>query len=230
VWAEKSGEIDNLGAQSDYTAFVHRGGIAAIDLGTTRAPLDPIYHTHSNYDSYHWMTAFADPGFHVHKAIGQYLTLMLYHLVDDESLPLEPANYGTEMRAYLKELVSLIEPVNATARLDLKVLEEAIATFESSAADFNTLRESAVRNNSDEVTALNHKARDFSRGFISQGGLPGREFYQNLIFAPGVDTGYAAVSFPGITETVTAGDLNLAREYVGKTAKAVLAAADYLRK
>jgi N-acetylated-alpha-linked acidic dipeptidase len=53
VWEEKTGEISALGAQSDYTAFVHRAGVAAIDMGTTRAPTDPIYHTHSNFDSYH---------------------------------------------------------------------------------------------------------------------------------------------------------------------------------
>ncbi|ORY08481.1 N-acetylated-alpha-linked acidic dipeptidase-like protein 2 [Clohesyomyces aquaticus] len=229
VWAEKAGEIDNLGAQSDYTAFVHRGGIAAIDLGTTRAPLDPIYHTHSNYDSYHWMTTYADPGFVMHKAIGQFLALMLYHLVDDASLPLEPANYGVEMRAYLKGLESKIAPVNSTARLDLTQLKDAIATFETAAQNFNELRASTTPNDFEHVTQLNHKARDFSRGFISQGGLPGRVFYQNLIFAPGIDTGYAPVSFPGITEAVQAGDFALAKEYVGKTARAILAAADELK-
>ncbi|KAF1940486.1 N-acetylated-alpha-linked acidic dipeptidase 2 [Clathrospora elynae] len=229
IWEEKAGEIGALGAQSDYTAFVHHAGIAAIDMGTTRAPNDPIYHTHSNFDSFHWMTKFADPGFVMHKAIGQYLTLMLYHLVDDESLPLEPRNYGTEMDAWLKELQQVVSSANATAVLEFKALEDAVATFEAAAQNFNTLREIAVSsNNSTLLKGLNHKTRDFGRGFVSQGGLPGREFYQHLIFAPGIDTGYAPVTFPGITEAVAAGNLTLAREFVSRTAKAVLAAADIL--
>jgi N-acetylated-alpha-linked acidic dipeptidase len=229
AWEEKAGDISALGAQSDYAAFVHRAGVSAIDLGTTRAPDDPIYHTHSNFDSFHWMTKFADPGFVTHKAIGQYLTLMLYHLVDDESLPLEPANYGTEMHAWLEELEEAVSSANATAALDLVPLENAIVAFENSTRRFNAQRELALSaDDSATIKELNQKARDFSRGFVSQGGLPGREFYQNLVFAPGIDTGYAPVTFAGITESVVAGNLTLAREFVERTSKAVLMAADIL--
>jgi N-acetylated-alpha-linked acidic dipeptidase len=224
-----TGEIDTLGAQSDYTAFVHRAGISAIDMGTTRAPLDPIYHTHSNFDSYHWMTKFADPGFVMHKAIGQFLTLMLYHLVDDDVVPLEPANYGVEMRAWLGELEGVVKEVNATAMIDLGELEDSVAVFEDAARKFNAARDMAVSSNSSLVIReLNHKARDIGSGFVSQGGLPGREFYRHLVFAPGVDTGYAPVTYPGVTEAVAAGNLTLAKEFVAKTAKAILAAADIL--
>ena len=229
VWEEMTGEIDTLGAQSDYTAFVHRAGISAIDMGTTRAPLDPIYHTHSNFDSYHWMTKFADPGFVMHKAIGQFLTLMLYRLVDDAVVPLEPANYGVEMRAWLGELEGVVKEVNATAMIDLGELEDSVAVFEDAARKFNAARDMAVSSNSSLlIRELNHKARDIGSGFVSQGGLPGREFYRHLVFAPGVDTGYAPVTYPGVTEAVAAGNLTLAKEFVAKTAKAILAAADIL--
>lgn len=42
-----------------------------------------------------------------------------------------------------------------------------------------------------------------------------------MIYAPGIDTGYAAVTFPGITEAVESGDLKTAEEFVVKTAKAI---------
>ncbi|KAG9189505.1 N-acetylated-alpha-linked acidic dipeptidase [Alternaria panax] len=229
IWEEKTGEIDTLGAQSDYTAFVHRAGISAIDVGTTRAPLDPIYHTHSNFDSYHWMTRFADPRFVMHKAVGQFLTLMLYRLVDEEIVPLEPANYGVEMRAWLEELQDVVKEAGLWNTLNLGELENSVAVFEDAAQQFNTARDMAVSANSSLLRKqLNHKASNFGRGFISQGGLPGREFYRHLVFAPGVDTGYAPVTYPGVTEAVVAGNLTLAKEFVGKTAKAILAAADIL--
>ncbi|KNG46246.1 N-acetylated-alpha-linked acidic dipeptidase 2 [Stemphylium lycopersici] len=229
VWKEKAGEIDALGAQSDYTAFVHRGGISAIDMGTTRAPLDPIYHTHSNYDSYHWMTKFADPGFAIHKAIGQFLTLMLFRLVDEDVVPLEPGNYGVEMQAWLKDLQKLLSSVNATAAVEINELEKAVASFGEAARQFDATRKMAVASSGKGLLKeVNRKARDFGRGFISQGGLPGREFYQHLVFAPGIDTGYRPVPFTGVTEAVVAGNISLAKDYVGRTAKAVLAAARIL--
>ncbi|KAF2010642.1 N-acetylated-alpha-linked acidic dipeptidase-like protein 2 [Aaosphaeria arxii CBS 175.79] len=226
IWEQSAGEIEALGAQSDYTAFVHRGGIASIDMGTTRAPTDPIYHTHSNYDSYYWMSNFCDPGFLTHKAMGQYLTLLLYHLVNDELIPLEPENYTVEMYAYLEALKRVVD--NWHAQLDLGALERAIAIFQQKSDNFKRLRQSVGFNDTRTIASINRRAREFSRGFISQGGLPGREFYQNLIFAPGVDTGYMAVTFPGITEAVALGNLTLAADYVKKTSLAIEAAAQIL--
>jgi N-acetylated-alpha-linked acidic dipeptidase len=229
VWTtEAGGEFGVLGSGSDYTSFLHRG-IASIDMGAGGGPNDPIYPYHSNYDSYHWMTTFGDPGFLHHKAIGQYLTLLLYHLSSDVVLPLNPADYVPELKAYVAELEDVIASSNGT--IDISALTDAISTFETSANQFIALRDFAVStNNTDLITVQNHKARDFSRGFTSQGGLPGREFFQNLIFAPGLDTGYAPVTFPGITESITfEGNFTLAQEWVGKTADAILVAASILK-
>jgi N-acetylated-alpha-linked acidic dipeptidase len=228
VWEEEVGEIGVLGSGSDYTSFLHRG-IASIDMGAGGGPDDPIYPYHSNYDSYHWMTKFGDPGFIHHKAIGQYLTLLLYHFASDPVLPLEPADYVAELETYLEELNTTITEAEGT--LDLSALEAAITTFSESAEQFTALRAQAVEtNDADLITVQNHKARDFSRGFTSQGGLPGREFFQNLIFAPGLDTGYAPVTFPGITESITfQNDFSAAQDWVGKTADAILVAASILK-
>ncbi|KAF2017339.1 glutamate carboxypeptidase 2 [Aaosphaeria arxii CBS 175.79] len=228
VWEEEDGEIGVLGSGSDYTSFLHRG-IASIDVGAGGGPGDPIYPYHSNYDSYHWMSTFGDPGFHTHKAMGQYLTLLLYHFANDASVPLEPSGYVPEFRTYLEELNSTITSANGT--LDLSELTDAISTFESSAQEFDELRQLAISSNNTELlTVANQKARDFSRGFTSQGGLDGREFFQNLIFAPGLDTGYAPVTFPGITESITfQNNFTRAQEWVAKTADAVLVAASILK-
>lgn len=228
VWMHESGEVGVLGSGSDYTAFLHRG-IASIDMGAGGGPLDPVYHYHSNYDSYAWMERFGDPGFHTHKAIGQYLTLLLYHMVNDAVVPLEPSGYVSEFEKYFSELNETIAGTNYT--VDLSPLTSAIAAFSASAKEFETLRDQAIAmNDAALLTVQNHKARDFSRGFTSQGGLPTREFYQHTIFAPGRDTGYAPVTFPGITESITF-DKNqtLAQTWVQKTSDAVLVAASILK-
>ncbi|KAF2446837.1 N-acetylated-alpha-linked acidic dipeptidase-like protein 2 [Karstenula rhodostoma CBS 690.94] len=229
VWHNVSGEFGVLGAGSDFVPFVHTGGIASLDLGAGGGATDPIYHYHSNYDTYHWMSEFGDPGFHTHKAIGQYIALLAYHLSSDAVLPLEPADYVPEFESYLEDLNATIAEANAT--IDISALSSAISTFASAAHDFNALRAHAVlANDTALITVVNHKARDFSRGFVSQGGLAGREYYKNLLFAPGLDTGYAPVTFPGVTESVTfAKDFSAAQDWVGKTADAVLVAAGILK-
>lgn len=67
---DTNGAIGVLGSGSDYTSFVHRG-VAAIDMGSGGGPNDPVWHYHSNYDSYDWMTKFGDPGFLAHKSMGK---------------------------------------------------------------------------------------------------------------------------------------------------------------
>jgi N-acetylated-alpha-linked acidic dipeptidase len=82
----------------------------------------------------------------------------------------------------------------------------------------------------DLVDLVNAKFRNFERGFVSQGGLPNREFNKHVIFASEIDTGYAPVTFSGITEAVDAGNMALAEEWVKETSKGILVAADILTR
>lgn len=226
-YSASEGEVGVLGSGSDYTTFLHRG-ISSIDMSSYGGPDDPVYHYHTNYDSYHWMTTFGDPGFVQHKAMGQYLALLAYHLANDEIVPYNVNTFTEEMRQYYEALNQTIISNEASAEVDITPLAEAIAVFDQAATAFMTALESGTPDPA-TIDTLNHKLRDFQRGFTSQGGLPGREFYRHVVFAPGLDTGYAPVTFPGVTEQVISGDLALAREWVGKTRGGILRAAEILR-
>jgi N-acetylated-alpha-linked acidic dipeptidase len=147
-----------------------------------------VWHYHSNYDTYHWMSTFGDPGFLQHRAVGQYLSLLAYHLLDDPILPIDIPNYATELQAYRDDLLDTIS--EAGVSLDITELNDAIDVFSQAAADVTALEQAARAFGDDNVIQLvNYKYRDFQRGFISQGGLPDREFYRHAINAPGLDTG-----------------------------------------
>lgn len=134
------------------------------------------------------MANFGDPGFQVHAAMGQYLALLAFHLADDEVLPIDLPNYASELSAYLEDLSEYIE--SEGEELDLKELSDAIDVFAARADEVKALERLAVAtNDTDLITVVNHKYRDFQRGFISQGGLPDREFYKHVVTAPGLDTG-----------------------------------------
>lgn len=118
----------------------------------------------------------------------QYLTLLAYNLATEEILPLNVSNWATEMETYYGNLLSTIN--SKPDILDTSALRSAIDEFTSRAHEIEALEQQAVENgDSDLKVVVNHKKRDFQRGFVSQGGLPDREFYRHLIFAPGIDTG-----------------------------------------
>lgn len=235
VWYElnEEGTVGVLGSGSDYTAFLHHGGISSIDMGSDAGPIDPVYHYHTNYDSYHWMATFGDPGFLYHKAMGQFITLLTYNMANTPVVPLQPSNYGVQMTRYLTILETTIETANAESDspydLDLSELVSAIEEFNASASAFDDYVASADLSSDEEVSFINGKIRDYQRGFVSQGGLPNREFYQHVVFAPGLDTGYAPVTWPGVTEAIIEyGNWTMAEEWVVKSAAGVRKAAEIL--
>ncbi|KAK8877322.1 glutamate carboxypeptidase [Apiospora arundinis] len=240
VWNEENdGYIEPMGSGSDYTAFIHNG-IGSVDIGSWNGGSDPVYHYHSNFDSYHWMTTYGDPGFVNHKSMAQYLTLLAYKLADADLIPFNVSTYGTEMNIYFADLEKTVRSTNSSA-LDLSPLRAAIDDFVMQASALGALQQQLLQASSlsgadADVTlplqlkAVNQKSRDFQRGFVSQGGLPGREFYKHVVFAPGIDTGYAPTTFPGITEAlVEARNVTLAEEWVRKTAAAIRVAAGIVK-
>jgi N-acetylated-alpha-linked acidic dipeptidase len=226
VWYGLGGAIGVLGSGSDYTAFLHNG-ISSMDMGAGGGPTDAIYHYHSNYDSYHWMATFGDVGFNTHKVMCRYLTLLAYELATRELLPLNPETYGVEMTKYLTTLEGVVKAAGENyTSLSLEPLRYAIQTFNTTAAAFAQVMASTSSSDTEAIDKINGKLRDYQRGFVSQGGLPNREFYKNVVFAPGLDTGYAAVTYGGITEAITFYEnVTMAQEWVGRTSKAIELAA-----
>ncbi|KAI1259308.1 N-acetylated-alpha-linked acidic dipeptidase-like protein 2 [Xylariaceae sp. FL1019] len=228
AWLEYTdGSIGVLGSGSDFTAFVHKG-IGAIDVSANPGNDDAVYHYHSNYDSFHWMTKFGDPEFLAHKYMAQYLSLLAYELATQQSLPLNVTNWSTQMEVYFQDLQATINSTNQS--VDISLLRSALDEFAAGAKEIESLEQQAESTEDTTLTTLiNHKKRDFQRGFVSQGGLPDREFYQHLVYAPGLDTGYAATTFPGITEAFLSGNISLATEFVKRTADAILVAANIIK-
>lgn len=228
VWQGLGGEVGVLGSGSDYTAFVH-SGISSIDMNANPGPTDAVYHYHSNYDSFHWMSTFGDVGYNTHKVMCRYLTLLAYELATREIVPLDVANYGVEMTSYLTALEGTVKAGGSNySSLDLSPIESAIQTFNKSASAIAKLIASSS-SDAQMIRLINAKLRDYQRGFVSQGGLPNRQYYKNVVFAPGLDTGYAPVTFGGVTEAITFyKNVSMAEDWISRTAKAIERAAAVL--
>ena len=65
---------------------------------------------------------------------------------------------------------------------------------------------------------------------LIEGGLPGRPWFRNSIYAPGTLTGYGVKTLPGIREAIEQRRFDDARTYVARTAAALNAYSDQLDK
>jgi N-acetylated-alpha-linked acidic dipeptidase len=224
----------NLGSGSDYTAFLQLG-IGALDFGFDADRNTPVYHYHSNYDSYHWMKTQIDPDFSIHAAAGQFITLLAYHLADDPLVPFDADTYARNVNYYIRDLV--IETMNM--RPDYGVLQRqlAIPELDAAAKNFRKVAQAFAQLTSQpnfladakKVAVVNKRLRDMQRVFVREEGLPGRPFYKNALCAPSKEDGYKAQMLPGSMEALREGDLERCKEWnvwlagaIGEAAKVLV--------
>ncbi|KAJ3720546.1 hypothetical protein C8R42DRAFT_627782 [Lentinula raphanica] len=72
------------------------------------------------------------------------------------------------------------------------------------------------------VRAVNQKLVAFERGFISEDGLPEREWYKHLGVAPGRWLGYGATTLPALTESITLDKNSTLAKYEAERLKALV--------
>lgn len=101
--------IGILGSGSDYTVFYEHLGIPSADMGFTVGKGDAVYHYHSNYDSYHWMATYGDPGFKYHNALSQFLGLLAIQFTEPKTLQAYNAGkFASMLKLYFEEKVESI--------------------------------------------------------------------------------------------------------------------------
>jgi N-acetylated-alpha-linked acidic dipeptidase len=222
----------DLGSGSDYTAFLQLG-IGALDFGMGPGIKDPVYHYHSNYDSFHWMKTFVDPDFKIHTTAGQFMTLLAYHLADDVLLPFDLDAYGRNLGYWTRDVVGITtgmrNPGQVQTQMNLTQLITSYHRFQAAAEKFTSIiGSSGFLNNTVNVLQANTKLKEMQRLFVTPQGLPGRPFYKNALYAPNRDDGYKAQTFPGVVEGLQDMNLTQAREWSLFLVDAINKASDLL--
>ncbi|KAJ9054159.1 Vacuolar protein sorting-associated protein 70 [Entomophthora muscae] len=105
-----------LGSGSDFTPFFQHLGIASLDLSLKKD--SGIYH--SNYDSFHYMKKFGDPGFAYHLAMTQLWGKIAVELVDSTILPLNATRYGHELERLAKEVQASLQDLPKGHGIDFR--------------------------------------------------------------------------------------------------------------
>jgi N-acetylated-alpha-linked acidic dipeptidase len=75
---------------------------------------------------------------------------------------------------------------------------------------------------------LNATLTELERALTDAGGLPGREWYRHMIYAPGLYTGYGVKTLPGIREAIEERRWDEADRYMGVVSRALNAYSAHL--
>ena len=105
-----------------------------------------------------------------------------------------------------------------TPLIDMLPLENAVDHLKhsASAADAMLGREDTLP--AATQARINAMLANIDQLLLDPRGLPGRPWFQNLVYAPGTLTGYGAKTLPGVREAIEQRRFDDARTYVGRTA------------
>ena len=115
----------------------------------------------------------------------------------------------------------IVAPVDRgiTPVFDMLPLENAVDHLKraASAADAMLGREESLPVATQ--ARINARLGQIDQLLLDPAGLPGRPWFQNLVYAPGTLTGYGAKTLPGVREAIEQRRWDDARTYVSRTAK-----------
>ena len=225
------GRIRTMGSGSDFTAFQDLAGVPCVDLGFASDSKSPVYHYHSNYDSFAWMDRFGDHDWHYHVTITKVWALFAAALVETPVMQLNVTDYAIGLQHYLQSVKynasvsTLID--QSVSEESFPVLDEAVSSLYDAALAFDAKAESLAKAVQEglpwwkrwwsgarlyrSVKAVNDRYKYFERQFLFAEGLDSRPLFKHIVFAPGIWTGYSGATFPGLIESIDDGDMENVR-------------------
>lgn len=215
-----------LGSGSDYSPFLDHLALATVSMGFGGAP-QGVYH--SIYDSYDHFTRFMDPTFAYGKAQAGVFGTALTRLADAPLLPFRFSDAARTYASYVDEIDDLARSLHGELNgLDLTAVRRSVGALARAGAHFDVAFDDVIgrrtvwlENNRDRLRAVNAKIFRTERELADPDGLPRRQWFHHTIYAPGLYTGYAVKTMPGIRESVEWGELPQAQVQAQAVAAAI---------
>lgn len=237
------GHISTMGSGSDFTAFQDFAGISSIDMGFKGGLDSPVYHYHSNYDSSYWMDNYGDPSFEYHATMAKIIGLLAAKLVEEPIISFNATDYAIGLERYLEDTKHALvrnEPWSVFSSDLFLPLQKAIETFQEASArfDYDAARLKSLIESVDDfdvkqelyrsARSTNTKYKYLERTFLHTEGIESRPWFKHVVFAPGLWTGYAGATYPGLTEAVESKNETAVRKWIDIIESSVNKATDLL--
>ncbi|KAI7876415.1 Zn-dependent exopeptidase [Lichtheimia hyalospora FSU 10163] len=234
-----------MSSKSDVTAFLSHIGIASMHFGF-RGDIGVRY---SAYDSFHWMEKFGDPTFDYHATLTKIWGLLTLHLANDRILPMYPQDYYDQVKQYIDDL-SFTTTMDTMAHEQIADLSHGpfhkpLKKLRKRSRKFEHKREELMRslkpytNRHDDqlpedvlkhLIKANKRLMYFERGFASDEGIQGREWFKHVIYAPNLLSSTPAVQvLPAIWDAFESNDTDIIQQAVSMTCSNILDAASILK-
>jgi N-acetylated-alpha-linked acidic dipeptidase len=219
--ARRDFPIDALGSGSDYTAFLDYLTVASLnmDFGGD-APDSGVYH--SKYDSFYWYTHFSDTDFAYNAALSRTIGTAILRLANADILPFEFTATARTLRGYIDEVDKLRAETKGAPALDFAPLRASISRLQKAADAYGAaVSKGRQPKDREQLAELNHLLYTSERNFKYDGGLPKREWFKHLAYAPGFYTGYGVKTLPGIREGIEQQAWDEPKKYIPIVASAI---------
>jgi N-acetylated-alpha-linked acidic dipeptidase len=240
----------DLGSGSDYTPFVQHLGIASINLGYGgEGQSVGVYH--SAYDTFEHFSRFSDPGFVYSVTLAKTVGRLALRAADADLAPFQFSDLADTVAGETEELKKLVtterehavtvdrlldqgafrladdpaissgppEREDVAPNLDFAPLDAALGRLKVSAAAYD--RAAAGSPAPDRAARADLVLQGVEQALMDPEGLPGRPWYRHLLYAPGLLTGYASKSLPGVREAIEGRRWAEAATYILRTAAAL---------
>lgn len=133
LWERRGGELEGLGAGSDYVAFQDIAGTSSLDISFE----GPAYPYHSSYDNFAMMEQIIDPGFVHHDLMGQLVGLIILDVADRAILPFDMSAYGTRLEWWVNDLEKWAkDKLDKNVPISFKELHDAVKLVQQNTVDF----------------------------------------------------------------------------------------------
>jgi N-acetylated-alpha-linked acidic dipeptidase len=218
-WSERSAEIGDIGAGSDWTAFLHHAGVPSLQWTMNGRGTYAVYH--SSLDTSGYVEQFVDPGFLHTPALASVMGIALLRVAQADIVPFRYTAYADRIARHLAQREAQARAAGLS--LSAAPIHAALARFRSAAA------------RAEDLTAVDSAAIDAAlprveTAFLVELGLPGRPWYRHPLNAPGASTGYDPLPLPTIAEAIEARDGEALSNAIDVVAAALGRAAEVLEQ
>ena len=147
---------------------------------------------------------------------------------DDRSLKRLAADKVFSQASDPRDPTTAPEFKGVTPLIDMLALQDAADRLGRSAGAVDALIGRLDALSPETRTGVVAELAHIDQSLLIEGGLPGRPWFRNSIYAPGTLTGYGVKTLPGIREAIEQRRFDDAHAYVAKTASALNAYSDQL--
>lgn len=229
--ADPALRISPLGSGSDYTSFIDHIAVASLNIGFGgESDSGGVYH--SIYDSYTWYTRFSDSDFVYGKALAQVVGTILLRLADAPVLPFQFTDYADTLSRYAGEVQKLAAGTKGAQPLDFAMLTTALQklraagqAYDKAVATVPGASAAALAGRRADLAAANKLIYTSERKLAYEGGLPRRDWFKHVAYAPGFYTGYGVKTLPMIREGIEEGHWDEAKQGLAIVTRSITALA-----